>query len=66
MDNYWDESIYAEVEREALRDYHSERPPRIRAEDVLDGDELDAYYQHEPPARAFRRRRLDDPWRGVA
>lgn len=44
MSEYWDESVYADVEREAQRDWSTERPPRVRAEDVLDAQELEDYY----------------------
>lgn len=67
MSDYWERPVYDDIEDEARSDWLAERPPRLRAEDVLDGPELDAYYAHERPARAFRRTPLaPDPWEGLA
>lgn len=45
MTDYLTRPVYDDVEDEARRDWSAERPPRIRAEDVLDGQELADYYQ---------------------
>lgn len=63
MSDYWDTTVYDDIDAEAREDWRAERPPRLRAEDVLSPEELDAYYRHERPARAVRRTPLPpDPW----